>query len=213
MSQWQGNPQDPDQPFVPEHGVITNSPLNPNYRPPKNRRSLKVTLIVVGAFVALMVAAALAGGGSANDATKVVPSPSAVSTTTDAPSEPAVTPTSEPSVKPSPRVTHKPAPKLTRSQEQAVGAAQQYLEVSAFSRKGLIAQLTSDYGSGFSVKDATFAVDHLRVDWNEQAVLAAKSYLEVSDFSRSGLIKQLESPYGGQFTHAEAVYGVSKAGL
>jgi hypothetical protein len=107
----------------------------------------------------------------------------------------------------------KAAPQLTASQEQAVGSAQSYLELSAFSRKGLIKQLSSSYGEGFSVKDATFAVDYLKVDWNEQAAKKAKEYLALQHFSRAGLIKQLESRYGEQFTHAQAVYGVNKAGL
>jgi hypothetical protein len=122
------------------------------------------------------------------------------------------TPPTKPAV-PSPKVTHKPAPALTKSQEQAIGAARDYLATSAFSRKGLIQQLSSAYGEGFSAKDATFAVDHLNVDWSEQAARSAKSYLEVSHFSRSGLIHQLESAYGEQFTHAQAVYGVTAAGL
>jgi hypothetical protein len=105
------------------------------------------------------------------------------------------------------------SPSLTASQEQAIGAAQNYLEFSAFSRAGLIKQLSSKYGDGFTVKDATFAVDHITVDWNEQAAKAAKNYLEVSHFSRSGLIKQLTSKYGDQFTRAQAEYGVKKAGL
>lgn len=104
-------------------------------------------------------------------------------------------------------------PTMTTSQEQAVGAAQDYLRVSAFSRAALIDQLTSEYGSGFTKKDATFAVDYLKLDWNAQAVKAAKAYLAVSHFSRKGLIEQLESEYGGQFTHAQAVYGATKAGL
>lgn len=104
-------------------------------------------------------------------------------------------------------------PTMTAAQEQAVGAAQDYLRVSSFSRAGLIDQLTSEYGSAFAKADAVFAVDYLKVDWNAQAVKAAKAYLRVTHFSRAGLIDQLESEYGGQFTHAQAVHGVTKAGL
>jgi len=114
---------------------------------------------------------------------------------------------------PSPKVTHKPAPPITKAQEQAIGSARSYLATSAFSRKGLIHQLSSAYGEGFSAKDATFAVEYLDVDWNEQAARSARSYLEVSNFSRAGLIHQLESSYGEGFTHAQAVYGVTEAGL
>lgn len=105
------------------------------------------------------------------------------------------------------------APARTMAQEQAIGAAESYLNVSAFSRKGLINQLSSAYGEGFTVADSTYAVDHITVDWNEQAAKSAKSYLQVTNFSRKGLIEQLESSSGEGFTHAQAVYGTTKAGL
>jgi hypothetical protein len=106
-----------------------------------------------------------------------------------------------------------PEPELTTSQENAIEAAQNYLEFSAFSRQGLIEQLSSEYGDGFPKKDATFAVDYLDPNWKKEAAEAAKNYLDVSAFSRQGLIEQLESDYGDQFTHAQAVYGVNQAGL
>jgi hypothetical protein len=63
------------------------------------------------------------------------------------------------------------------------------------------------------VADATYAVDHIKVDWNEQAAKSARAYLEMTNFSRAGLIRQLESDAGEGFTHRQAVYGVTKAGL
>jgi len=131
------------------------------------------------------------------------------------PQDPIVTPTNKPTTAPK---TTAPKPKaaqpsLTKSQEQAIGSAESYLEFSAFSRKGLIRQLSSSAGEGFSVADATYAVDHITVNWNEQAARSAKSYLEMTHFSRQGLIHQLESSAGDGFTHAQAVYGVTKAGL
>jgi hypothetical protein len=71
----------------------------------------------------------------------------------------------------------------------------------------LIKQLKFD---GFSAADATFAAEHVKVDWNEQAAGAAQDYLDTQHFSRSGLIKQLE--FDG-FTQTQAEYGVKKAGL
>jgi len=73
--------------------------------------------------------------------------------------------------------------------------------------------LSSRYGSGFSVADATYAVNHIKVNWFRQAVRSAKSYLRFTHFSRAGLIRQLQSPYGAQFTHNQAVYGVNQVGL
>jgi hypothetical protein len=83
--------------------------------------------------------------------------------------------------------------------------------MGGFSQAGLIHQLTSAYGEGFSHADAVWAVNHAHANWNAEAVESAKSYLEMGGFSRAGLIHQLESPYGDQFTHAQAVYGVNVA--
>lgn len=104
-----------------------------------------------------------------------------------------------------------PEPELTAGQRNALESAESYLEFGAFSRRGLIDQLTSEYGDGYSKKDATFAVDALDVNWKKQAVKAAEGYLEFGAFSLQGLIEQLESEYGDQFTHAQAVYGARKA--
>jgi hypothetical protein len=94
-----------------------------------------------------------------------------------------------------------------------VAKANDYLQFEAFSRTGLINQLSSQYGDGFSVADATYAVDHITVDWNEQAAKKAQSYLQIEHFSHDGLVQQLESQYGDGFTHAQAEYGVSTTGL
>jgi hypothetical protein len=100
------------------------------------------------------------------------------------------------------------------AREQAIQAAQSYLDMgSGFSRAGLIQQLSSSYGSGFTTALATFAVDNVHANWNQQAVLSAKSYLSMGGFSRDGLIQQLTSSYGEQFTYAQAVYAVNKVGL
>jgi hypothetical protein len=100
-----------------------------------------------------------------------------------------------------------PHPLSPVSQQNAVSKAEDYLDYTSFSRQGLIQQLEFD---GFSTEDATFAVDHVTVDWNEQAAKKAKDYLDYTSFSRSGLINQLE--FDG-FTPAQAAYGVAETGL
>ena len=107
----------------------------------------------------------------------------------------------------------KPQSNLTAGQEQAVGSAQDYLSTQAFSKTGLIGQLSSKYGEGFSKADATFAVNHIKVNWNEEAYKSAKDYLRTQHFSHAGLVSQLSSSYGEGFTRAQAEYGVKKAGL
>jgi hypothetical protein len=95
------------------------------------------------------------------------------------------------------------------SQQNAVRAAKDYLDYTAFSRQGLIRQLVTI--DDYSAADATSAVDSLTVDWNEQAAKSAKDYLDYTAFSRSGLITQLTSIDG--YTPAQAVYGVAQTGL
>lgn len=93
------------------------------------------------------------------------------------------------------------------SQQNALDQAESYLDVSAFSRTGLIEQLEFE---GFSNADATNAADSVTVDWNEQAAKMADDYLDFTSFSRSELIEQLV--FEG-FSQAEAEYGVNQTGL
>lgn len=101
-----------------------------------------------------------------------------------------------------------PLDNFTTSQKNAILQAQSYLEFTPFSRSGLIEQLSSEYGNGYDIEDAIFAVEYLesenKVDWNEQAIKQANSYLESSPFSRLGLIDQLSSEYGSGYTIEEA---------
>lgn len=101
---------------------------------------------------------------------------------------------------------------LTGPQRNAVRSAEQYLRMSGFSRDGLIQQLSSDAGEGYSVSDATIAVDSLNVDWNENAARSARQYLEMSGFSCKGLIEQLSSRAGEKYTLEQAMYGARQAG-
>jgi type IV secretory pathway VirB10-like protein len=141
------------------------------------------------------------------------PAPAAPKHTAPAPAAPKHTaPAPAPAA---PKHTAPAAPTYTAAEQNAIQAAQNYLSMdSGFSRAGLIQQLSSKYGSGFTTADATFAVDHIKVDWNQQAVLAAKNYLSMgTGFSRAGLIQQLSSKYGSQFTLAQATYAANKVGL
>jgi hypothetical protein len=99
------------------------------------------------------------------------------------------------------------------ARQQAIESAQSYLDMGGFSRAGLINQLSSQYGEGFSLVLATWAVDHSHADWNQQAVESARGYLQMGGFSRDGLIEQLTSSSGEGFTYEQAVYAVNKVGL
>ena len=101
---------------------------------------------------------------------------------------------------------------LTGPQRNALRSAKQYLSMSGFSRDGLIGQLSSDAGDGYSVADATAAVDSLDVDWNENAAKSAAQYLNMSGFSCQGLIEQLSSDAGDKYTVEQATFGARQAG-
>jgi hypothetical protein len=104
------------------------------------------------------------------------------------------------------------AQSLTGPQKNAVRSAKQYLDMSGFSRNGLIHQLSSDAGDGYKVADATVAVDSLNVDWNKQAERSAKQYLDMMGFSCKGLIQQLSSSAGDRYTKEQATHGARAAG-
>ncbi|ART82034.1 hypothetical protein CBP31_04855 [Oceanisphaera profunda] len=101
---------------------------------------------------------------------------------------------------------------LTGPQKNAVRSAQQYISIQGFSRNGLIEQLSSDYGDGYNVSDATVAVDSMNIDWNKQAVKSAKQYLSIQGFSCKGLIELLSSSHGDKYTSSQATYGAKQAG-
>jgi Host cell surface-exposed lipoprotein len=150
----------------------------------------------------------LAGCGGATTGSGVAPT--APATTAPAPTDtPVPTPVPTPTPKPAPT----PVPP-TDGQQQAMDSAASYLsEGTGFSRNGLIGQLDSSAGEGFSKADATYGVDAQGADWNAQAVLSAASYLsEGTGFSRNGLIGQLDSSAGEGFTKAQAIHGVDAQG-
>ena len=107
----------------------------------------------------------------------------------------------------------KPEPNYTTSQENAIASAYDYLDYSAFSKAGLIDQLSSKYGDGFSKADAAFAVNHIKVNWNGRLLPPRWNTSTMTRSRAHGLIQRLESEYGEQFTHAQAVYGVNQTGL
>lgn len=110
--------------------------------------------------------------------------------------------------------TLKPAPaKITTAQRQALGSARDYLSMTGFSKAGLLHQLTSSAGDGYSRSDATYAVNHVDADWNAEAVRVARDYLATMHFSRAGLINQLHSSAGSGFTTKQATYAADKVGL
>ena len=162
----------------------------------------KKHLSALAATAVLLAISGVAAGGAQAASNTGIDAPAPVEESTNV-----IDSTPEAS-KPAIGVNFEPEPSLSPvSQQNATRSAEDYLDVGSFSRQGLIKQLVYE---DFSTEDATFAVDHITVDWNEQAAKAAKDYLDISGFSHSGLISQLG--YDG-FTPAQAEYGVAAAGL
>jgi hypothetical protein len=213
-------------PTIPSPRTAPTPPLSPE--PPKKKhtgRNVFITLVLVFVGIPVLLTVVWAVGGG-NDTATAPPEQTQSQTQPAAPekSQPTAPEKSQPaapekssepkqdkSTPPKPKPA--PEPQVTLSQQMAMESAESYLEFEAFSRTGLIQQLSSKYGEGFSKADAIYAVDHIKVDWYEQAARSAKSYLEMQPFSRTGLIQQLSSKYGEGFTHDQAVYGVTQAGL
>ena len=156
----------------------------------------KKRFIIPGAFLVLFIAiGALGGGGDGDDRT-----PTAGGTSTqDAQKD-----------------DEKDEKSDEKSDEElaAEAEAKNYLDTMPFSRAGLLAQLTSEYGGQFPAADAEFAVARLEaeggVDWMAEAV---EAYQETIPMSRQALIDQLTSEYGSQFTLDQATHAVDTLGL
>lgn len=157
-----------------------------------------------GKVKAVLTAAAAAFCPSRLAAVKAYKAPPSKAAT----AAPATTPTTAAP----PTTTAPTAPPLTQQQQSAQEEAKQYLQTEAFSQAGLIAQLDSPDGGGYSQQDATIAVDSLTTDWNAEAVQSAKEYMQTEPMSCNDLIQQLDSPDGEQFTAAQATYGAQQAG-
>ena len=148
------------------------------------------------------VAGQIAGSLVATTTNAAPPSTAAPASSAPAPAAPASTPAAPSS------------PSMTTAQQQAVEAAKSYLALGqGFSYDGLLQQLTSSSGSGFTQAQAEYAINYLNPNWDQQAVEAAKGYLKLGGFSRDSLIQQLTSSAGSGFTQAQAEYAANNVGL
>lgn len=173
-----------------------------------NRNQTRNVMIAV-----IIGVAAIAGCSSTEDtvtpATAVESYTSSTALSTTRASTTTISTTTIPPATPAPTTPPPPStePAMTPSQQQAVRKAESYLSSMSFSRQGLIDQLIYEK---FSSADATFAVDHITVDWNAQAAGKAESYLSSMSFSCQGLIDQLIYE---EFTPEQASYGANQTGI
>jgi Host cell surface-exposed lipoprotein len=163
-------------------------------------------LVLIGLAVIIGIIGAVGSHSSSNTpaASASANSPIPVNTSTAVPMGTMSTPATPASSAPA-------SPSMTTAQQQAVEAAEDYLsEGQGFSEQGLLQQLTSSAGNGFSNSDAEFAINYLNPNWDQQAVDAAKGYLsEGQGFSEQGLLQQLTSSAGSGFTQAQAEYAIN----
>lgn len=102
----------------------------------------------------------------------------------------------------------------TMEEENCYDAALSYLDALPFSKKGLIDQLSSEYGDNYPKEVAEKIVNDIekegKVDWDKECEEAAQSYLDTMPFSKEELIDQLSSEYGESFTTEQAEKAVDK---
>ena len=172
--------------------------------------------IIAAILVVMLLFGCMGGGGKDNsnsaDSTKTNETTAQESATEESKAEPEEATTEEPAEKDEADAQDDDYASWTSEQKHAYNACLSYLEYTAFSKQGLIDQLSSEYGEGYPLEVAEFAVNKIEergeVDWVEQAKRSAQNYLDFSDFSKQGLIDQLSSEYGEQFTIEQATEAV-----
>jgi hypothetical protein len=176
---------------------------------------MKIAWSIIGVAAVIVVIIAIASAASHPSASSSSPAAGATANPGGR-NQAASQPTPQPSVQPTTQAPP-PPPQMTASQQSAIQAAENYLQVEpGWSYQGLINQLDSPDGSGFSVADATFAVNNLSPapNWDQQAAIAAQNYMTtVGGFSACSMVQQLDSPDGSDFTQAQADYGAQAVGL
>ncbi len=212
---WNGTQWIPAQAAPGPQQVAQSAPPAQTVAPAKKGHLIRNVGIVVGALLLVGIGGAIGSSGSSNKnstaGTTTASSP-AVTAAATAKATAAATAKATAAATAKAAPTAPAGPTLTNQQQNAAKSARSYLNFTAFSRQGLIDQLSSAYGDKYAVQDATIAVDSLNVDWNAEAVQSAKSYLKLTAFSCQGLIDQLDSPYGEKFTVDQATYGAQQAG-
>ncbi len=168
-------------------------------------REPMIAWIVTGVLVLAGWGLGAANGSAGSHPVASVATP-ASETEAATPAETEAATPSTPSEAVTPTAAAPAEPELTLAQRNAVDKAGTYLTYLPFSREGLIAQLEFDK---FSPEDASFAVDHVTVDWNEQAAKKAQSYLDTMSFSRDQLAGQLEFD---KFTPDQIAAGLAAVG-
>lgn len=105
--------------------------------------------------------------------------------------------------------TEEKKPDVPAEYVSALVQATSYANVMYMSKRGVYAQLVSEYGGKFSAESAQYAIDNVKTDWNENALAKAKSYQDTMHLSPAAIRDQLTSEHGEKFTKAEADYAIT----
>lgn len=196
-------------------------PAQPVGEPAKKKMSKKQKILIgVGVFVGLGIIGSFlpdpetqkedsAASETVASATTHTESETVEQTTSEAPAPETTAPAVEekPADDPAPAPKNEPE-KVSREFKNATKKAQQYSDRQHMSRAGLIDQLTSEFGEGFPMDAALYAVDHITVDYNKNALEKARQYSERQSMSNAQVYEQLISQFGEQFTPEQAQYAV-----
>ena len=104
--------------------------------------------------------------------------------------------------------TETPDESIPKEYANALSKAESYANNMYMSKNRVFTQLTSEYGEGFSVEAAQYAIDNMVADFNENALQKAQSYSDSMYMSKARIYEQLTSEYGESFTAEEAQYAI-----
>lgn len=154
-----------------------------------------------GSIIALIVLGIIIGAlGGGDDTTKESDSADKNIETVAKPQENADKPETKPE---EPKEDNVP-----REHKSALKKAETYAKTMSMSKAGIYDQLTSEYGEGFPVEAAQYAIDNIVFDWNDNALKKAQTYAETMSMSDAAIYDQLISEYGEKFTKEEAQYAI-----
>ena len=164
----------------------------------KNKKPIykRVWFIILCIIVVFGIIGAIAGGGDEESVDVNTNNDTEVETTVEATEEAAEAEAPDPTAD------------YSMEEKNCYQAALNYLDLMGFSKKGLIQQLSSEYGDNYPQETAEKVVNDLDeaglVDWEKQAERSAQNYLDTMSFSKDELINQLCSDAGDQYTREEA---------
>lgn len=160
----------------------------PQAKPKKKRKGLKILAGGIGAVVLIGILANLGGPD------------------TSAPEGPTVTQIAE---QPAEQNNAEPADDVPTEWRNALRQAGTYSDTMHMSKQGVYDQLVSEYGGQFPADAAQYAIDNVEADWNANALAKAKTYQETMGMSTAAIRDQLVSEHGEKFTPEQADYAIA----